>query len=86
MESKSHCLGLFHPTESLLLAFFFSQSLLAFLPKCIVGMWQAIKSTCKQSRAEQNPYDALLIPTSSFDYATIILCLCEEGGLINPVM
>lgn len=80
MESKSHCLGLFHPTEFLLLAssFFLPRSLLAFLPKCIVGMWQAIKSTCKQSRAEQNPYDALLIPTLSFDYATIILCLCKE--------
>lgn len=59
--------------------FFFSRSLLAFLPKCIVGMWQAIKSTCKQSRTEQNPYDAPLLPTLSFDYAPIILCLCKEG-------
>lgn len=81
MESKSHCLGLFHPTEFLLLAFFFffPRSLLAFLPKCIVGMWQAIKSTCKQSRAEQNLYDAPLLPTLSFDYATIFLCLCKDG-------
>lgn len=87
MESKSHCLGLFHPTEFLFLTFF--RSLLTFLPKCTVGMWQAIKSTCKRSSAEQKPYDVLLIPTLSFDYSTIILYLCKserKGRLNNPII
>lgn len=87
MESKSHCLGLFHPTEFLFLTFF--RSLLIFLPKCIVGMWQAIKSTCKQSSAEQKSYDVLLEPTLSFDYFTIILYLCKlerKGRLNNPIL
>lgn len=87
MESKSHCLGLFHPTEFLFLTFFCS--LLTFLPKCTVGMWHAIKSICKRSSAEQKPYDVLLIPTLSFDYSTIILYLCKlerKGRLNNPII
>lgn len=75
MESKSHCLGLFHPTEFLFLTFF--RSLLTFLPKCTVGMWHAIKSICKRSSAEQKPYEVLLIPTLSFDYSTMILYLSK---------
>jgi len=86
MESKSHCLGLFHPTEFLFLTFF--RSLLTFLPKCTVGMWYAIKSICKRSGAEQNPSD-VLIPTLSFDYLTIILYPCKlerKGRLNNPII
>lgn len=86
MESKSHCLGLFHPTEFLLLTFF--HSLLTFLPKCTVGMWQTIKSTCKRSSTKQKPYDVLVIPTLSFDYSTIILYLCklERKGRLNNLI
>lgn len=87
MESKSHCLGLFHPTEFLFLTFFLAP--LTFLPKCTVGMWHAIKRICKQSSAEQKPYDVLLIPTLSFDYSTIILYLYKfgrKGRLNNPII
>jgi len=86
MESKSHCLGLFHPTEFLLLTFF--GSLLTFLPKCTVGMWHVIKSICKRSSVEQKPYDVPLIPTLSFDYSTIILYLCKRGrkGRLNNLI
>lgn len=85
MESKSHCLGLFHPTEFLFLTFF--RSLLTFLPKCTVGMWHAIKSICKRSSAEQKPYDVLLIPTLSLIILqSCYICVSWKGreGLITP--
>ena len=86
MESKSHCLGLFHPTEFLFLTFFSLSSHIP--PKCTVGMWHAIKSICKRSSVEQKPYDVLLIPTLSFDYSTIILYLCklERKGRLNNLI
>lgn len=86
MESKSHCLGLFHPTEFLFLTFF--RSLLTFLPKCTVGMWHTIKSICKRSSIEQKPYDVLLVPTLPFDYSTIILYLpkLERKGRLNNLI
>lgn len=78
MESKSHCLGLFHPTEFLILT---------FLPKCTLGVcvWHVIKSICKRSSAEQKACDVPLIPTLSFDYSTIILYICaRREALITP--
>lgn len=80
MESKSHCLGLFHPTEFLLAFFFFFPLPDLFSHSSPNALWVCGKlSKAHVSRAEQNPYDAPLLPTLSFDYATITLCLCKEG-------
>lgn len=53
------------------------------------ALWVCGKlSKAHVSKAAQNktPYDALLIPTLSFDYSPIILCRCKERRLINAVM
>lgn len=84
MESKSHCLGLFHPAEFLLLLL-----LLTFSPSpnalwVYVARYQ--RACVKPSGAEQKPCDVLLVATLSFDYSTIISYLSSLEELNNLII
>lgn len=86
MESKSHCLGLFHPTEFLLLAFFFPDLFSHSSPN---ALWVCGKlSKAHVSRAAQNK-----TPMMPRSYPHCLLIMLQsfyacgrKGRLINPVM